>query len=93
MEDNAPESILRVSAKTSVPNLAAAVSHAVYDGKRVTLRAVGHGAIGQAVKAVAVARGYVGPRGLDLSIRPGFAEIEMPNHEIVTALVLKVIVS
>lgn len=76
-----------------MPNLAAAVSHAVYDGKRVTLRAVGHGAIGQAVKAVAVARGYVGPRGLDLSIRPGFAEIEMPDKSIVTALVLKVIVS
>lgn len=93
MEDNAPESILRVSAKTSVPNLAAAISHACYDGKRVVLRAVGHGAIGQAVKAVAVARGYVGPRGLDLSIRPGFSEIQMPDGATVTALCLFILVS
>ena len=99
MENEQPETILRVGGKTSVADLAAAISHGIYDSKRVVLRAIGHGATGQAVKAVAVARGYVAPRGLSLALIPGFTEIPMPvrgsllgETELVTAMVLRVIV-
>ena len=34
------------------------------------------GAVNQAVKAIAIARGYTAPRGLDLKCIPGFASIE-----------------
>lgn len=84
------EAILRVGSKTPVAELASAISHGVYDGKPVTLRAIGAGAISQATKAVAVARGYVAPRGIDLAMVPGFTDITMPDG-VVTGIVLKVI--
>lgn len=88
----AEEQILRVKGTASVPSLASAISHAVYDNKTVTLRAIGASAVSQAVKAAAVARGYVAPRGIDLMLVPGFATVDMPDGE-VTAIVLKVVVS
>lgn len=72
---------LRVAAKTSVGDLGAVISHAVYDGKPVSLRAIGAGPVAQAMKAVAVARGYVAPRGIDLAVIPGFMDITVPNRE------------
>ena len=85
----ADETVLRVKSTSSVTSLASAISYAVYDGKEITLRAIGPAAVSTAVKAVAVARGYVAPRGIDLSIRPGFATVEMPDGD-VTAIILRV---
>lgn len=90
----AEEQILRVKGTASVPSLASAISHAVYDGKEVTLRAIGASAVSQAVKAVAVARGYVAPRGIDLALIPGFATVDMDEGKTqVTAITLRVVAS
>lgn len=83
------EDILRVSGGTSAHDLAAAISHAIYDGKKPILRAIGAGAVNQAVKGVAIAQSFVGSRGLILSIRPGFAEVQMKDGT-TTAIVLRV---
>ena len=88
----AEETVLRVKGTASVPPLASAISHAVYDQKTVTLRAIGASAISQAVKAVAVARGYVAPRGIDLMLVPGFTSVDMPDGQ-VTAITLRVVVA
>jgi stage V sporulation protein S len=89
-----PEEILRVSGGTSAHDLAAAISHGIYDGKRLVLRAIGAGAVNQAVKSVAIAQSFVGSRGLVLSVRPGFAEVEMPNKDgtvdVTTAITLRI---
>lgn len=86
------ETILRVKGTASVSALASAISHAVYDSKDVTLRAIGASAVSQAVKAVAVARGYVAPRGIDLSMVPGFQDVEMPDGK-VTAITMRILTS
>ena len=86
------EALLRVKGTASVPAFASAISHAVYDNKTVTLRAIGASAVSQAVKAVAVARGYVAPRGIDLAIVPGFTDVQMVDAE-VTAITLRVVIS
>jgi stage V sporulation protein S len=88
----ADETILRVKGTASVPPLASAISHAIYDGKTVTLRAIGASAVSQAVKAAAVARGYVAPRGIDLALIPGFTTVQMPDGE-VTAVTLRIVVA
>lgn len=72
---------LRVAARTPTAELASAISHAVYDGKRVILRAIGAGAVNQAVKAMVVAQGYVAQRGLTLVNRPGFVSVQMDDDE------------
>ena len=88
----ADETILRVKGTASVPPLASAISHAIYDGKTVTLRAIGASAVSQAVKAAAVARGYVAPRGIDLALVPGFTTVPMPDGD-VTAITLRVVIT
>lgn len=76
------EPLLRVSAGSNPQSVASAIAHAIYDTKLVKVRAVGAGAVNQAVKAVAIARGYVAPRGLDLVMKPGFQTIESRDGEI-----------
>jgi stage V sporulation protein S len=76
------EDFLRVSASSNPQSVASAIAHAIYDNRQVKLRAVGAGAVNQAVKAIAIARGYVAPRGLDLTCKPGFTTIESRDGEI-----------
>ena len=76
------EPFLRVSASSNPQSVASAIAHAIYDNRQVKLRAVGAGAVNQAVKALAIARGYVAPRGLDLTVKPGFTTIESRDGEI-----------
>lgn len=79
---NTEEPVFRVSASSSPQTVASAIAHAVYDHKTVKLRAIGAGAINQAVKAIAISRGYVAPRGIDLWCVPGFATVESRDGEI-----------
>jgi stage V sporulation protein S len=73
---------LRVSAGSNPQSVASAIAHAIYEKHEVKLRAVGAGAVNQAVKAIAIARGYVAPRGLDLTCKPGFTTVESRDGEI-----------
>jgi len=97
MANDTADSILRVSNTSNPADLASAVSHALYDGKKVTLRAIGAGAVNQAVKGIAIARGYVAQRGLDLVCTPGFTTVKMPKpggtFEDVSAIVIRVFTS
>lgn len=92
MEDtNSNEALLKVKSASSAPNLASAIANNIYDGKDVILRAIGAGAVNQAVKAIAIAQSYVGPRGKVLSFRPGFTTVQMADGEI-SAITIKVLV-
>ena len=76
------EPFIRVSASSNPQSVASAIAHAIYEKHEVKLRAVGAGAVNQAVKAIAISRGYVAPRGLDLTCKPGFTTIESRDGEI-----------
>lgn len=89
---NHNEVILRVKNSSPPQSLAAAISHAVYDGKQVTLRCIGAASVNQGVKGIAIARGYVAQRGLDLLCRPGFTNVEMSDGP-VSAILLRVFTS
>jgi stage V sporulation protein S len=86
------EPFLRVSAGSNPQSVASAIAHAIYDNRQVKLRAVGAGAVNQAVKALAIARGYVAPRGMDLTFKVGFTTIESRDGEI-SAIVFTVTAS
>ena len=45
------------------------------------IQAIGAGAINQAVKSVAIARGFVAPGGMDLVCIPAFTDIMIENEE------------
>jgi len=45
------------------------------------IQAIGAGAINQAVKAVAIARGFVAPGGTDLVCIPAFTDVEIDGQQ------------
>lgn len=73
--------ILKVSAKSSPNSVAGALAGVLRSHGSAEMQAVGAGAINQAIKAVAIARGFVAPSGIDLICIPSFAEIMINNEE------------
>lgn len=84
--------VLKVASSSNPSSVAGAVVKNMQEGKDVELLAVGAGALNQAVKAVAIARGYVSPQGVDITIRPGFEDVSIEDTK-KTAIKLIVIVS
>ena len=68
---------LKVSSKSSPASVAGAIAGMVKDGVCVEIQAVGAGAVNQAVKAIAIARGYLAPSGIDVACVPSFVELEI----------------
>ena len=73
--------ILKVSTKSNPAKVAGAIAGVVREEGRAELQTIGAGSLNQAIKAVAIARGYVAPGGIDLIIIPGFQDIEIDGEE------------
>ena len=73
--------ILKVSSKSSPNSIAGALAGVVREKGSAELQAVGAGAINQAVKAVAIASGFVAPAGVDLICIPAFTDIQINGEE------------
>ena len=73
--------ILKVSAKSSPNSVAGAIAGLVKENGRAEMQAIGAGAINQAVKAVAIARGFVAPTGVELVCSPAFTEVPIDNED------------
>lgn len=73
--------ILKVSSKSNPNAVAGAIAGLLNEGKKVEVDSIGAGALNQAVKAVAIARGFVAPTGVDLVCIPAFAEVEVEGED------------
>ena len=71
--------ILKISAKSNPNSVAGAIAGLVKESQKAEMQAIGAGALNQAVKAVAIARGFVAPAGVDLVCIPAFAEVDTPK--------------
>lgn len=81
-ETQEDDKFLRVGGGSNAQSVGSAIAHALYENPVVKIRAVGASAVNQAVKAIAIARGYVAPRGLDLVCKPGFTTVESREGKI-----------
>ncbi len=81
--------IIKVSAKSRSTAVAGAIAGVIRENKHAEVQAIGAGAVNQAIKAVAIARGYLEQDGLDIYVIPVFAEVDI-NGEERTAVKLKV---
>ena len=81
--------VLKVAAKSNPDSVAGALAGAIREQGKAEMQAVGAGALNQAVKAVAIARGFVAPSGVDLVCVPAFVDIEI-DGEVRTAIKLLV---
>lgn len=73
--------ILKISAKSSPNSVAGAIAGLVKENGKAEMQAIGAGAINQAIKAVAIARGFVAPTGVELVCSPAFTEVTIDNEE------------
>ena len=68
---------LKVSAHSVPKSVAGAIAAIVRNNEPVEIVTIGAAAINQAVKSIAIARGYVAPNGIDLVCVPAFSELEI----------------
>lgn len=87
MNDNIK--LLKVSSKSKPNSVAGAIAGMIRNRDRVQIQTIGAGALNQAVKGIAIARGFIAPTGHELICIPYFKDIEV-NGEIKTAIVLTV---
>lgn len=81
--------ILKISGKTAPGAVAGAIAGIARERKPVEMQAIGAGAVNQAIKGVAIARGFVAPSGIDLIVTPAFDDVEIDGE---TRTVIKLIV-
>ena len=72
--------ILKVSSRSNPNSVAGALAGVVRHSGAVEVQVVGAGALNQAVKAIAIARGFVAPSNVDLVCIPTFADIEIDGE-------------
>jgi stage V sporulation protein S len=72
--------VLKVSSKSNPNSCAGAMAGVVRQSGAVEVQVVGAGALNQAIKAIAIARGYLTPSGVDLVCTPTFADIQIDGQ-------------
>src|SRR5258706_12727167 len=73
--ERAPVEVLKVSATSKPVAVAGAIAGVIRSKGRVEVQAIGAGGINQAVRAIAISRGYVAPGARDLVCIPAFIDI------------------
>ena len=72
---------IKVSSKSNPSSVAGALANVFREKGVVEVQAIGAGALNQAIKGVAIARGFVAPSGVDLVCIPAFAEVEVEGED------------
>ncbi len=79
--------ILKVSSKSNPSKVAGAIANIYREKGTVELQTIGAGSLNQAIKAIAICRGFVAPTGDNLVVIPAFNDITI-NGEQKTAIKL-----
>ena len=73
--------VIKVSAGSRTSSVAGAIAGVVREHKRAEVQAIGAGAVNQAVKATAIARGYLQEDGIDVVCLPEFTTVDIDGKE------------
>jgi len=74
--------IIKVSSKSISQKVAGSIANSFREGiKKVEIQTVGAGAVNQAIKAIAIARGFIAPLGINLVCTPAFYDIIIETKE------------
>jgi stage V sporulation protein S len=74
-------SVIKVSAGSRTSSVAGAIAGMVRENRRAEVQAIGAGAVNQAVKATAIARGYLAEDGIDVVCLPEFTTVDIEGKE------------
>lgn len=73
--------MIKVSAKSRSTSVAGAIAAVIREHRYAEVQAIGAGAVNQAVKALAIARGYLQQDGIDILCMPYFTEVMIDEQE------------
>jgi stage V sporulation protein S len=73
--------LIKVSATSRSTAVAGAIAGVVREHGRAEMQAIGAGAVNQAVKAAAIARGYLLLDGINIILIPSFGEVDIDGSE------------
>jgi stage V sporulation protein S len=73
--------LIKVSAKSRSTAVAGAIAGVIRQYETAEVQAIGAGAVNQAVKALAIARGYLERDALDIVCLPSFTEVDIDGYE------------
>lgn len=73
--------VLKVAAHSNPNKVAGALAGLIREQGKAEIMSVGAGALNQAIKAIAIARGFVAPGGVNLICIPAFCDIEIDGAE------------
>ncbi len=73
--------VIKVSAKSRSTAVAGAIAAVIREHRFAEVQAIGAGAVNQAVKALAIARGYLTGDGIDIVCTPFFTEVDIDGQE------------
>ncbi len=73
--------VIKVSAKSRSTSVAGAIAGVIRESGRAEVQAIGAGAVNQAIKAIAIARGYLEMDQIDIVCIPSFVEVEIDTQE------------
>ncbi len=71
--------IIKVSGTSRTSAVAGAIAGVVREHKHADVQAIGASAINQAVKALALARGYLANDGIDIICIPEFVDVQIDD--------------
>jgi len=72
---------LKVSAKSNPKAVAGALAGVIREEGKAEMLTIGAGALNQAIKAIAIARGFVAPAGIDLICIPAFEALVVEGED------------
>ena len=73
--------VLKISTKSNPNSVAGAIAGLIKERGKAEMQVIGAGAINQAIKAIAIARGFVAPAGIDLICIPAFTEVRIDEDD------------
>ncbi len=72
---------LKVSSKSNPNSVAGALAGVIRENGSAEIQAIGAGALNQSIKAIAIARGFLSPSGVDLICTPSFVDVSIDGED------------
>ena len=73
--------VIKVAARSRSTAVAGAIAGVVRENGKAEVQAIGAGAVNQALKATAIARGYLELDGIEIVCIPSFVEVDIDGQE------------
>ena len=74
-------STLKVGSQSDPNKVAGALAGTIREAGKAEMQTIGAGALNQAVKSIAIARGFLAPSGIDLVCYPAFVDVDIDGSE------------